>query len=376
MATTAPPATPNDLVGVTKTLDLPAPRWSVWVLMTVSSQPLRYAEVKPRLPWLADGQLHPRLRHLTNAGVIERTEYAPRHVTYGLTSRGAALLPVLTVIASWGDTYLEKELVANKHTGEREPERIAPAQNIDDAVALLVPRHATPILWSLQARGTATAKTLASEAMPGYGLTAVAADFDDDGWVDIYVASDSTSSILYHNNHDGTFTDVALPSGAGLSENGMPQAGMGVGVGDFNADGRLDLFKTHFADDIPALYRARGKGLFDDVAVPAGLGVLNRYVEWGAGIADFDILVAKDFGPAFFVHANRFLLIWGSAPGPRCARRSATGCGGFVSNPRCARGCRDTIIRSAARLLRHPSPSFSLDRPPRWRGRGRASRGP
>ncbi|MFC7217604.1 winged helix-turn-helix transcriptional regulator [Streptomyces polyrhachis] len=174
MATTAPsPTTPNDLLGVTKTLDLLAPRWSVWVPMTVSSQPLRYAEFKPRLPWLADGQLHPRLRHLTNAGVIERTAYAPRHVTYGLTSRGAALLPVLTVIASWGDTYLEKELVANKHTGAMEPERIAPAQNIDDAVALLAPRHATPILFSLQARGTATARSLAAEAMPGYGLTAV-----------------------------------------------------------------------------------------------------------------------------------------------------------------------------------------------------------
>ncbi|NNN35493.1 hypothetical protein HLK59_35020 [Streptomyces sp. S3(2020)] len=173
MATIAPPATPNDLLGVTKTLDLLAPRWNVWVLMTLSSQPLRYAEIKPRLPWLADGQLHPRLRHLTNAGVIERTEYAPRHVTYGLTSRGAALLPVLAVIASWGDTYLERDLVANEHSGEMGPERIAPAQNIDDAIALLAPRHATAILFSLQARGTATAKTLATEAMPGYGLTAV-----------------------------------------------------------------------------------------------------------------------------------------------------------------------------------------------------------
>ncbi|MFJ9085792.1 winged helix-turn-helix transcriptional regulator [Streptomyces sp. NPDC102384] len=187
MATTAPsPATPNDLLGVTKTLDLLAPRWSVWVLMTISSQPLRYAEFKPRLPWLADGQLHPRLRQLTNAGVIERTEYAPRHVTYGLTSRGSALLPVLSVIASWGDTYLEKGLVANKHTGEMEPERIAPAQNIDDTIALLAPRHATPILYSLQARGTATAKALATEAMPGYGLTAVYKPLErlvDDGLV-------------------------------------------------------------------------------------------------------------------------------------------------------------------------------------------------
>lgn len=174
MATTAqPPTTPNDLASVTKTLDLLAPRWSVWVLMTLSSQPLRYAEIKPRLPWLADGQLHPRLRHLTGAGVVERTEYAPRHVTYGLTGRGAELLPVLAQIASWGDTHLEKQLVASKATGELEPERIAPAQNIDDALALIAPRHATPILVTLQARGRASAKTLASEAMPGYGLTAV-----------------------------------------------------------------------------------------------------------------------------------------------------------------------------------------------------------
>ena len=121
-----------------------------------------------------------------------------------------------------------------------------------------------------------------------YSMTALAADFDDDGWVDIYVASDSTSAILYHNNHDGTFTDVAVPSGSGLSENGMPQAGMGVGVGDFNADGRLDLVKTHFADDVPALYRANGNGQFEDVATAAGLAVENRFVEWGVALADFD----------------------------------------------------------------------------------------
>lgn len=124
----AAPSASHDLSGVTKTLDLLAPRWSVWVLMTLSSQTLRYAEIKPRLPWLADGQLHPRLRHLASAGVVERTEYAPRHVTYGLTSRGAALMPVLATIASWGDTYLEKDLVANKATGEMEPERIPPTR--------------------------------------------------------------------------------------------------------------------------------------------------------------------------------------------------------------------------------------------------------
>ena len=111
---------------------------------------------------------------------------------------------------------------------------------------------------------------------------------DGDGWTDIYVASDSTAAILYRNNRDGTFTDIAVESGAAYSEHGSPQAGMGVAVGDYNSDGLLDLVKTHFADDIPALYRNLGKGLFEDAATAAGLGVQNRYVEWGAGLPDFD----------------------------------------------------------------------------------------
>ena len=121
-----------------------------------------------------------------------------------------------------------------------------------------------------------------------YSMTAAAADFDGDGWLDIYVACDSTASILYHNNHDGTFTDTAVESGVAYSENGTQQAGMGVALGDYNGDGLIDLLKTHFADDVPALYRNMGKGLFEDVAVAAGLGVLNRYVEWGAGMPDLD----------------------------------------------------------------------------------------
>jgi len=121
-----------------------------------------------------------------------------------------------------------------------------------------------------------------------YSMTAAAADFDGDGWPDIYVACDSTASILYRNNHDGTFTDTAVERGVAYSENGTQQAGMGIAVGDYNGDGLLDLLKTHFADDVPALYRGSEKGFFEDVAVATGLGVLNRYVEWGVGMADFD----------------------------------------------------------------------------------------
>jgi len=121
-----------------------------------------------------------------------------------------------------------------------------------------------------------------------YPMTAIGADLNADGWADLYVASDSTAAILYRNNRDGTFSDVAIESGAAYNEYGNPQAGMGLGIGDFNGDGRLDLLKTHFADDIPALYRGLGNGLFEDVATAAGLGVQNRHVEWGGGMPDLD----------------------------------------------------------------------------------------
>jgi len=121
-----------------------------------------------------------------------------------------------------------------------------------------------------------------------YPMTVAATDLDGDLWPDIYVASDSTAAILYRNNKNGTFTDVAVASGSAYSEQGAAQAGMGLAVADFNGDGRLDLLKTHFADDVPALYRALGKGQFEDVAIALGLGVQNRYVQWGGGMPDLD----------------------------------------------------------------------------------------
>ena len=119
-------------------------------------------------------------------------------------------------------------------------------------------------------------------------MTVVAADYDNDGWPDIYVACDSTPSWLFRNQHDGTFRQEGLERGAALSEDGLEQAGMGVAVGDYDLDGSLDIFKTHFADDTNVLYRNDGKGNFDDVTIRAGIGVETRYVGWGAGMADLD----------------------------------------------------------------------------------------
>jgi hypothetical protein len=122
----------------------------------------------------------------------------------------------------------------------------------------------------------------------GYGLTAVAADFDGDGWPDIYVACDSSPSLLFRNNHDGTFSERGLESGIAVNEDGKEQAGMGLGIGDFDTDGHLDIFKTHFAADTNILYRNNGKGVFRDVTTISGLAVETRFVSWGAAIQDFD----------------------------------------------------------------------------------------
>ena len=121
-----------------------------------------------------------------------------------------------------------------------------------------------------------------------YGMTVVAADFDEDGWPDIYVACDSTPSLLFMNNHDGTFREEGMLRGVAVNEDGMEQAGMGIGLGDYDLDGHLDLYKTHFADDTNVLYRNDGHGNFEDVTKKARLAVETRYTCWGAGIIDLD----------------------------------------------------------------------------------------
>jgi hypothetical protein len=121
-----------------------------------------------------------------------------------------------------------------------------------------------------------------------YGLTAVALDYNNDGWPDLFVACDSTPNLLYRNNHDGTFTEVGMEAGCSVNGDGQEQANMGVGVGDYDGDGYLDLFLPHFSDDTPILYRNVKGEFFDDVTYAAGLAVNTRYVCWGVDFADLD----------------------------------------------------------------------------------------
>ena len=95
-------------------------------------------------------------------------------------------------------------------------------------------------------------------------------------------------SILFKNNHDGTFTDIAVVAGGAYSEDGHEQAGMGVAVGDYDCDGWFDIFKTNFADDTSNLYHNNGDGTFIDTGFSAGIAINSRYVAWGCGFIDYD----------------------------------------------------------------------------------------
>jgi hypothetical protein len=113
-------------------------------------------------------------------------------------------------------------------------------------------------------------------------------DYDNDGWPDIYMACDSAPSILYRNNHDGTFTDAGILSGVAYNADGREQAGMGSTVADYDGDGNLDLFRTNFSDDTSTLYHNNGDGTFTDVTYSAGLGNHTQYLGWGTMFFDFD----------------------------------------------------------------------------------------
>jgi hypothetical protein len=121
-----------------------------------------------------------------------------------------------------------------------------------------------------------------------YCFSITTLDYNKDGWPDLYVACDSTPAILYRNNHDGTFTDVAADAGVAFNEDGREQAGMGSTAGDYDGDGNLDIYKTNFSDDTSTLYHSNGDGTFTDVTFSAGLGINTDALGWGAMFTDVD----------------------------------------------------------------------------------------
>jgi hypothetical protein len=131
-----------------------------------------------------------------------------------------------------------------------------------------------------------TQKSGIGKAPASYGLGVLVADFDNDGWPDIYVANDSEMSFLFWNNGDGTFTEGGLEAGVATSRDGRNQSGMGVSAGDYNCDGFLDIFKTNFSDDLPNLYHNDGSRLFRDYTQTAGLVAYSRFLGWGGGFVD------------------------------------------------------------------------------------------
>ena len=139
-------------------------------------------------------------------------------------------------------------------------------------------------------RGPASTEFMAKNWRPvgSYGMGAVAADFDNDGWPDIYVACDTAPSLLYHNNHDGTFSEIGVAAGAAFDGNGAAMSGMGVGAGDYDGDGWLDIVRTNFSDQVTTLYRNNGDGTFHDASLAAGLGINRKYLGFGAAFLDFD----------------------------------------------------------------------------------------
>lgn len=151
--------------------------------------------------------------------------------------------------------------------------------------------HAPNLLFHNEGNGKFKDVSVASgiEKTEGhYCFSVTTLDYNEDGWPDIYVACDSTPSILYRNNKDGTFTDVAGDVGAAFNEDGREQAGMGSTAADYNGDGHLDLFKTNFSDDTATLYKANGDATFTDATSEAGLAIHVDALGWGSMFADVD----------------------------------------------------------------------------------------
>ncbi len=133
-----------------------------------------------------------------------------------------------------------------------------------------------------------TEKSGIGKLPPSFGLGVLVGDFNNDSYPDIYVSNDSEAAYLFWNNHDGTFTEGGMIAGVGTSADGRNQSGMGVAAGDYNCDGLLDILKMNFSDDLPNLYRNDGGGLFEEDTLTAGLGLHSDYLGWGCGFVDAD----------------------------------------------------------------------------------------
>ncbi|MFE9686789.1 winged helix-turn-helix transcriptional regulator [Streptomyces sp. NPDC006285] len=161
MSLTGLPAdTDADIARVSEALAMITPRWNVRILLALSGPPMRYSEIANRFSWLHKSQLHLKLRSLCDAGLVQRSEHDARHVTYGHTGRATSLLPVLPVIVSWAEQYLEQ------------PEGPQSAiEQIEDSLTLLTRRHAAAILWTLKVRGETSGRALATQAVPAQEWT-------------------------------------------------------------------------------------------------------------------------------------------------------------------------------------------------------------
>jgi len=221
-----------------------------------------------------------------------------------------------------------------------------------------------------------------SKAGLTYGFTPCVADYDNDGWPDIYVANDSTSSLLFMNNHDGTFRETGMLAGVAYDANGRTQGGMGADSADYDGDGFLDIVKTNFSDEMPNLYHNEGKAFFTDVTAPAGLGGETKSVKWGTGFMDFDddgqpdilIVSGSIYPPGTGLHhqlpqTESKLILMRNVDGQRFANVSDQAGPAFLES-RCGRGAAFGDIFNTGRigvvinnlndypsLLRNQSPS-------------------
>src|SRR5256884_145379 len=258
--------------------------------------------------------------------------------------------------------------------------------NNDGFLDLFVTYYGKNVLYRNNGDGTFTDVSKAAgiaKPEPTYGFTPCVADYDNDGWLDIYVANDSTPSLLFKNNRNGTFAEIGLLAGVAVDENGGLQGGMGVDTGDYDGDGLLDIIKTNYSDQTTSLYHNQGNGFFSDRTFQAGLSGQTSSVKWGTAFFDFDndgqldvfIVTGAIYPPGLGGRHGKpkeeegKKILYRNLGNGRFQDISARGGPGLVS-PRCSRGAAfgdifrtgqiDVVINNLnafPTLLRNQSPS-------------------